>query len=87
MATNPRNLSGRKIERVALHLTPRFNMMELSTTIKPMRVANYLSPENLFDWAMLSFNDSILSNDNGTQVACEISNVAEPYGLVMVFGS
>ena len=41
---NPAGTSTAGPARVAFVLVPRFNMMMLTATIEPMRVANYLAP-------------------------------------------
>ncbi len=44
MATNDRTMAGKAFEdrpvRAAFVVVPRFNMMTLTTTIEPMRIAN-----------------------------------------------
>ncbi len=58
MATNDEAIvgkaSGERHTRAAFVVVPRFNMMTLATTIEPMRIANYLAPETLYDWQYLS---------------------------------
>ena len=44
----------RQLSKAAFVLTPRFNMMTLTTMIETLRVANYLSPQPLYDWRYIS---------------------------------
>ena len=51
--------------RVAFVLVPRFNMMNLTTAIEPMRIANYLSSAPLYEWAYLSADGGAVTASNG----------------------
>ncbi len=46
-------------------LVPRFNMMALTATIEPMRIANYLAPERLYEWHYLSAEGGGVEASNG----------------------
>lgn len=51
-------------------LIPRFNMMTLTTIIEPMRVANYLAPEPLYEWDFRSADAGAVTASNGLDVNC-----------------
>jgi len=44
---------------------PRFNITTLITMIETMRIANYLSPEPLFSWDVVSFDGAEVVASNG----------------------
>jgi AraC family carnitine catabolism transcriptional activator len=52
-------------------IVPRFNMMTLMTMIEPMRVANYLSPNPLYQWEILSFDGAAITASNGFVLAAQ----------------
>lgn len=58
----------RRLTRVAFVLVPRFNMMTLTTAIEPMRIANYLAPEKLYEWEYLSAAGGEIFASNGMSV-------------------
>jgi AraC family carnitine catabolism transcriptional activator len=74
---------------IAFVLIPRFNMMSLTTTIEPMRIANYLAPENLYQWTYLASDESEIIASNGMSMACEQlgTNPPKKYDMIFVFGS
>ncbi|MBT4890974.1 MAG: GlxA family transcriptional regulator, partial [Rhodospirillales bacterium] len=51
--------------RMSFVLIPRFNMMALTSTIEPMRVANYLTGKILFSWDFLSSEGGPVTSSNG----------------------
>jgi transcriptional regulator GlxA family with amidase domain len=80
--------SSSDISKMAFVLLPRFNMMTLTTTIDPMRIANYLSSDPLYEWAYLSPEASDLSASNGMVLPCEpLANHREVFDSVFVLGS
>ena len=48
-------------QRLAFVLIPRFNMTALVTTLEPLRIANYLSGQTLYDWRFLSVGGGLVS--------------------------
>jgi transcriptional regulator GlxA family with amidase domain len=55
--------------RVTFVLVPRFNMATLITLIEPLRVANYLAPEPLYHWEILSPDGPDVPASNGLSIA------------------
>jgi transcriptional regulator GlxA family with amidase domain len=51
-------------------LIPRFNMMTLTGLLEPLRIANYLSPSELYSHAFHSFDGPVVSASNGLTVNC-----------------
>ncbi|MGE0211979.1 MAG: GlxA family transcriptional regulator [Parvibaculaceae bacterium] len=77
-------------QRVTLVLIPRFNMMTLTTFIEPMRIANYLAPEKLYNWEYRSAEDGRVTASNGLSVDAKPLNGPEPDApgdTIVVFGS
>jgi transcriptional regulator GlxA family with amidase domain len=56
-------------KRVSFLIVPRFNMATLITMIEVMRVANYLSPQPLYAWDILSFDGADIAASNGLTLA------------------
>ena len=56
--------------RMSFVLIPRFNMMTLTMLIEPMRIANYLAPQPLFEWDFISPDSGIVTASNGLSVTC-----------------
>jgi AraC family carnitine catabolism transcriptional activator len=74
--------------RVAFVVVPRFNIMTLTTTIEPMRIANYLAPETLYEWQYLSAPGGEIVASNGMTLSTQPLRGAEPAtGIVFVCGS
>ncbi|MEX0810119.1 MAG: GlxA family transcriptional regulator [Dongiaceae bacterium] len=57
--------ASREPARFAFVLVPRFNMMALTATIEPLRVANYLTGRRLYDWSFLSPDGGPVTASNG----------------------
>ncbi|MGH6938000.1 GlxA family transcriptional regulator [Hypericibacter sp.] len=55
---------------VTFVLIPRFNMLTLTTMIEPMRIANYLAPQQLYNWDYRSPKAGVITASNGLQVTC-----------------
>ena len=55
---------------VSFVLIPRFNMLTLTTMIEPMRIANYLAPQQLYQWDFRSPEPGRLTASNRLQVDC-----------------
>ncbi|MBN8630998.1 MAG: GlxA family transcriptional regulator [Rhodobacterales bacterium] len=54
--------------RVSFVIVPRFNMATLITMIEPLRVANYLAPEPLYQWEILSPDGPEIPASNGLSI-------------------
>lgn len=74
---------------VNLVLIPRFNMMTLTTFIEPMRIANYLAPEQLYVWTCRSAEEGCVQASNGMTVDClSLDEDANTFAdVIAVFGS
>lgn len=59
-------------------LTPRFNMMALTTLLEPLRVANYLDSETIYTHEFCSADGSSLISSNGMQQDC--TDLPEQFG-------
>ncbi len=80
--------SGGRHTRVAFVVVPRFNMMTLTTTIEPMRIANYLAPETLYDWQHLSAPGGEIVASNGMTLSTRrLSDLDPATSIVFVCGS
>lgn len=73
----------------SLVLLPRFNAMTMTTVIEPMRIANYLSSDDLFTWDFRSPEAGVVTASNGMEVRCKNLDNDEPakYDYIAVFGS
>jgi len=81
-------MSHTAFERIAFVVIERFNMMTLTMAMEPMRVANYLSPEPLFDWDFRSVDGGVITASNGLTVATEpLDTGAAKIDTAIVFGS
>lgn len=57
--------------RVSFVIVPRFNMATLITMIEPLRVANYLAPEPLYQWEILSPDGPEIPASNGLSITAQ----------------
>lgn len=55
--------------RISFLVLPRFNMATLITMIEPLRVANYLAPQPLYSWEILSLDGEELAASNGMTIS------------------
>jgi AraC family carnitine catabolism transcriptional activator len=68
-------------------LIPRFNMMALTATIEPLRIANYISGRSLYSWAFLSPDGERVMASNGMALdTCPVGPDAS-WASVFVCGS
>jgi AraC family carnitine catabolism transcriptional activator len=69
-------------------VVPRFNIATLITMIETMRIANYLAPEPLFSWDVVSFDGAqvVASNGMATSVATNPDALGQAE-FVFVLGS
>jgi len=69
-------------------LIPKFNMMALTTTIEPMRVANYIAGKQLYDWSFISHTGGPVKASNGMSIETDsISNDKRKWSSVIVCSS
>jgi transcriptional regulator GlxA family with amidase domain len=68
-ATSVTKASLAPITQVSFVIIPRFNMATLITMIEPLRVANYLSPQPLYQWDILSADGSDIPASNGLSIS------------------
>jgi transcriptional regulator GlxA family with amidase domain len=59
------------VTRVTFVIVPRFNMATLISLIEPLRVANYLAPEPLYQWEILSPDGSEIPASNGLSITAQ----------------
>ena len=64
-------------------------MMSLTTTIEPARIANYLSPQPLYQWQYISFDETLVTASNGMSIECELidSKNKSEFDVIFVIGS
>ncbi|MCP4328179.1 MAG: GlxA family transcriptional regulator [Alphaproteobacteria bacterium] len=55
----------------AFVLIPRFNMMALTTTLEPLRIANYFHGRTLYEWRFLSVDGETITASNGMSLKTE----------------
>ena len=73
--------------KVGFLMVPNFSMIAFSAAIEPLRVANRMSGEALFEWVIASPTDDPISASNGVRV--EVENTLADLGecrLVFVCG-
>lgn len=69
-------------------IVPRFNMSTLITMIEPMRIANYLSPNPIYAWEILSFDgDQIAASNSYTLPAHRPTDRNRRGEVIFVMGS
>lgn len=77
-----------KSRTISIVLLPRFNMMTLTSVIEPLRVANYLSSEDLFTWQFHSPEPGTVYASNGMQCECmPLPAAGTVADIIAVFGS
>lgn len=57
--------------RIAMLLLPEFPLMAFSSTIEPLRAANLLRGEPLFEWRCLSLDGAPVMSSSGIAIDCE----------------
>ena len=57
--------------RMTFVILPRFNMATLITMIEPLRVANYLAPQPLYQWEILSPDGTDIAASNGLSITAQ----------------
>jgi AraC family carnitine catabolism transcriptional activator len=74
---------------IAFVLIPRFNMMALTTSLEPLRVANYIVPRRLYDWTFLSVDSGPVTASNGMSLDTRALDSRDegPWDAIIVCGS
>ncbi|MEO0752290.1 MAG: GlxA family transcriptional regulator [Pseudomonadota bacterium] len=57
-------------KRIACILLPRFNMMGVVNLLEPLRIANYLSDEPLYNHSFHAPDPGAIAASNGMEIAC-----------------
>ena len=80
--------TARAAQHAIFVVVPRFNITTLITMIETMRVANYLAPNPLFSWDIVSFEGADIDASNGmkTTVSADPENLPAA-DFVFVLGS
>ncbi len=60
-------------ETIGLLLLPGFSLMTFASAVEPLRQANHLSGEALYDWRLLSLDGGPVSASSGAQIAVDAS--------------
>jgi AraC family carnitine catabolism transcriptional activator len=69
-------------------IVPRFNMSTLITMIEPMRIANYLSPQPIYAWDIVSFDGADITASNGFSLPAHLPPDRNRRGeVIFVMGS
>ena len=63
--TRDQDRQGVETSNLAFVMLPRFNMMALTATLEPLRIANYLTGRPLYDWRFLSVSGGLVPASNG----------------------
>jgi AraC family carnitine catabolism transcriptional activator len=75
-------------QRMTFVILPRFNMATLITMIEPLRVANYLAPQPLYHWEILSPDGTEIPASNGMSISAQPLDTRNRRGeLVFVLAS
>ena len=59
------------VARMTFVIVPRFNMATLITMIEPLRVANYLATQPLYQWEILSPDGAEIPASNGLSITAQ----------------
>jgi transcriptional regulator GlxA family with amidase domain len=74
--------------RMTFVIVPRFNMATLITLIEPLRVANYLAPQPLYLWEILSADGAEIPASNGLSITAHpLDDRNRRSEIVFVLGS
>ncbi len=71
MTQDSQKSRGTAASRLVFALVPRFNMMALMATIEPLRIANYLTGADLYDWQFVSPGGGPVNASNGLPISTE----------------
>ena len=73
--------------KVGVVLIDRFNMMSLTTSLEPMRIANFLLLQSFYEWEYLSFENLQVTASNGMRIDCQAVDESKYYDIIFVCGS
>ena len=65
--------SSQQPRRIAFLLVPRFSMLAFSSAIEPLRMANHLSGEHLYEWSTVSATGGAVTCSNGLDFSVDYS--------------
>ncbi len=86
--SSPADFKATALSNVTFLIVPRFNMSTLMTMIEPMRIANYLSPQPIYSWDVVSFDGSTVIASNGFSLpAHPPTNRSRRGEVIFVMGS
>lgn len=74
-------------EKVVCLVLPRFNMNSLTMLIEPLRIANYISDQPLYEWQFLTPGGGKVTASNGMMLECDDLGIIASTSLVALFGS
>ncbi len=57
--------------RIGFYLVPQFSMIAFSSAIEPLRMANQLSGQELYNWSMISSDGAPVACSNGISIAVD----------------
>ncbi len=78
----------RGVTTVAFVVIPRFNMAALTTTLEPMRIANYLSNDPVYSWSFVSAEGGERLASNGMSLGTlSLDDLPAPVDVVFVCSS
>ncbi|MDH3229163.1 MAG: GlxA family transcriptional regulator [Alphaproteobacteria bacterium] len=83
-----RKVSGERPDRVSFLLVPNFSMSAFTAMLEALRLANYTTGRNLYEWEILSRDGNAVEASNGVRVAADkgIADVAHPDNVVVCSG-
>lgn len=74
--------------RVGVYLAPAFSLMSFASLVEPLRAANHISGETLYDWRLYSRTGEAVVSSSGVAVAAQASiAAAEAPDLLLVCAS
>ena len=84
----PNPAAGKPVRRVGFVLLPHFNAMATFAAIDPLRAANYVSAQKVYDWTLLSLDGGAVKASNGVTVSVDVGLDARPrFDLLFVSAS
>lgn len=74
--------------RMAFLLVPQFPMLAFASAIEPLRAANRLAEQRLFDWTLATLDGRPVTASNGIEIAAHhaVENLPRPDMLVVCAG-
>ncbi|HCH31756.1 MAG TPA: GlxA family transcriptional regulator [Oceanospirillaceae bacterium] len=74
--------------RIGFFLIPQFSMLSMSAAVEPLRIANRLSKQTLYEWFFYSNESQPVPASNGVEVAAtrDMTNTADLDALIVVAG-